>query len=119
MKISRLALHFIFLLFFSCFLCVAADNNASIEHDFGAIPSTHTVTHDFILNQEITNVVTLCECVKAKVEKKTAQSYVVHVEFDPREYKGATAEEILLVNNSGERITLRIKAFVLGQGSIP
>ncbi|MDD5583915.1 MAG: DUF1573 domain-containing protein [Candidatus Omnitrophica bacterium] len=112
MKIPLKLLLLIPFFFFTCFFCNASNDNQGIEHDFGTIPSTHTVTHDFILNQEITNVVTLCECVKAKVDKKTAQSYVVHVEFDPREYKGATAEEILLVNSSGERITLRIKAFV-------
>jgi hypothetical protein len=113
---SKLFLSFILLLFFTCFLCNASNNNPSTEYDFGTIPSVHTVKHDFILPQKITSIVTLCECVKAKVqEEKDTQGLThstVHVEFDPSDYKGTVAEEILCVNSAGERITLRIKAFV-------
>ncbi|MDD5195643.1 MAG: DUF1573 domain-containing protein [Candidatus Omnitrophica bacterium] len=103
--------------FFSLHLsCPAGDIAPLIEYDFGAVSSKTLLKHDFMLPEEITNLVTLCECIKAQASREKgpdgAMRYLVRVEFDPSEYKGPVQEDILTLTKSAKRTTLRIKAFV-------
>jgi hypothetical protein len=104
-----------FILIFS--FCYAENSTRLIEHDLGDISPKKLVKLKFQFKETIKDVTTLCDCVKAWVYKKEESNrdilYIVNVEFDPREYLGEIQQDILLLEENDNLITLRLKAVVV------
>jgi len=76
------------------------------EFDFGAIPNTVPVSHEFQVRNvgrgplEITGVSTSCGCTKAEVQSRhlsRGESTTLRVTFDPQAHDGALGQFLRIV----------------------
>ncbi|MEI8349514.1 MAG: hypothetical protein WCI77_05130 [Candidatus Omnitrophota bacterium] len=104
------------LLVCSSSLVYAKGMDRLMEFDLGKIPPHKTASYRHEFHEEIVNVTSLCECIKAHVYKKydhsTEPIYVVSIEFEPSGYNGEVSQDVLLLDSKGNLITLRLKMFV-------
>jgi hypothetical protein len=95
------------LLFLSCFA-----QNKSLEFSF-QIPKDKIFIHRFEFNKEIKGVITLCECVKAKVFPDK-DKYILEVKLDPKEIeKEKFSQEIILKDKDNHLIKLKLNFEIL------
>ncbi len=90
---------------------IAQDQGKIIEYDLGQVSGAQTIQRKYEIKEKIKSAVSLCECVKIKVIPKENSS-LLEIEFDPTEYNGATSQEVKLLDEHDNLITLRIKAYV-------
>ncbi|MEM7816436.1 MAG: hypothetical protein QXZ20_00820 [Candidatus Aenigmatarchaeota archaeon] len=103
---------FIFLVGF----VVAEENVKLIEYDLGKISSEKLVKLEFKFKEEFKGLTSLCSCIKAKIYRKKEENNIfysiVYIELDPYGYRGDLEQDLILLKENGEVITLRLKAFV-------
>jgi len=106
----------LFLLVCAPFLAYPKGIDRLMEFDLGKIPPHKSALYRHEFHEEIVNVTSLCECIKAHVYKQydhgNEPMYVVSIEFDPSGYNGEVSQDVLLLDSKGNLITMRLKMFV-------
>lgn len=110
--LSRSAILF-FLLSLSCYAGICGN---LMEVDLGTVSNQKIVEHEFEFAGEIKNVMSLCECIEVSTRKNEVSSKkylsVVKIIFDPKNYVGETAHDVILVDTQDRVTRLTIKAIV-------
>lgn len=96
----------------------AQEQGKTIEYDLGQVSQPEPVHRKYEIKEKIKSAVSLCECVKIKVIPDKGHS-LLEIEFNPAGYHGQILEEIKLLDEKDNLITLRIKAYIKIQGTKP
>ncbi|MFA5271352.1 MAG: hypothetical protein WC412_03305 [Candidatus Omnitrophota bacterium] len=92
-------------------LVFAQEQGKALEYDLGQVLSSQLIQKKYEIKERIKSAVSLCECVKVKVILFDEGS-ILEIEFNPAGYNGSTVEEIKLLDEKDNLITLKIKAYV-------
>jgi hypothetical protein len=85
----------------------AQDKGKIIEYNLGAVAAGTVIKKTYEIDAEIINAVSMCECFKVEVKKKDKISLIM-IEFDTSDYNGLTAQEVKLLDQSDNLITLKL-----------
>lgn len=84
-----------------------------IELDFGRVTSGAIAERTFVIAKSIHNIVVPCECVTLKpLSKPDENPTTLSIEFDSRGYEGDVIQDIILVDDQENLITVRLRADV-------
>lgn len=108
---DKLKIIVLFLFVNSFFAAHAQMKEEVIEYNIGVISPDKVIKKSSKFNEEITNAVSMCDCLEVNV-KREKDSSVVELEFNPAEYKGLAIAEAKLIGKNSRVITLRLRAYV-------
>jgi hypothetical protein len=97
--------------FLASTLVFAQEQSAVIEYDLGQVSQSELVQKKYEIKEKIKSAVSLCECVKVKVMPFNEGS-TLEIEFNPAGYNGPFFEEVKLLDENDNLITLKLKAYV-------
>ena len=84
-----------------------------VKLDLGKVAAGAIAERTFVIARSIHNIVIPCECIQLKaLSKPDANPTTLDIKFDSRGYKGKVSQDIILVDNEENIITLRLSADV-------